>query len=205
MVSTARLAILFLFMIACGKPAEEGWDFDEYEHDSGQKELGEFYGADGRCLHYIGHRLCGDYAGIMDNTIDGALICKRYEVHPCFKHYEFDVNSAKDCVLVRHDYFWFQKGKHWRPVLKMKCNDFAEMDLAELVERMIEEVRPQAPVRIDVKVLARKDWDDLVAGAEKLREAGIRVSFQARADRKGRYRDLEDRLAALGYRFHWNY
>lgn len=201
------LSLLFL-MISCGQPIQESLSKDSVAYKNRHRNLkliGDFYHKDGTCKNYIGHRMGGDFKGIPDNTIHGALEVKAYESHPCFKRWEFDVNSAKNCILVRHDYFYFNSKGDKGLVRRNKCNRFKNIELNEFVDRMIIELDPTARVSIDLKEVSEKHWLDVIVQAEKLQEAGIKVNFQGNNSRKKKYAKLEQMINDAGFKVSWNY
>lgn len=204
-----KLLLLLFILTSCHVPVEKPLDKESVAYKNrhrNRKDLGRFYYSDGSCINYIGHRMGGDYRDIKDNTIKGGLLVKPYERHPCFRAWEFDLNSAKDCVLVRHDYYYFNSEGDKKLVKNRKCNHFASMEMVEFIDRLILEINPQVLVKIDLKDISKKHWSDVIVEAEKLRDAGIKIKFQSRERYKGRYSEFEKKIIEAGFKgIRWNY
>ena len=63
----------------------------------------DYSGADGCNPPNIGHRLGGDIGNFPPNSIEGMRAIESRQDSKCFKNWEFDLNQAKDGVVLFHD------------------------------------------------------------------------------------------------------
>ena len=181
-----RLLIALLLFTACGKQPQA----------SDKRDLnGPFEKADGTCISNIGHRVGGDFKGLKDNNPITARKIKHLELHKCFKGWEFDINSAKDQLIVRHDYY--VGGKYVRHIHSSRfkgvwtLNDF-------MIDLMI--LRPIKPLVMDIKIVYEKDYDDLINHALLVRN-NVETLFLFHTDRVPKYTKLIKLIEDNGFRW----
>lgn len=181
-----RILIALLLFTACGKQPQA----------SDKRDLnGPFEKADGTCISNIGHRVGGDFRGLKDNNPITARKVKHLELHKCFKAWEFDVNSAKDQLIVRHDYK--SNGKYVKNIhsssfkASWTLNDF-------MIDLMI--LNPIKPLAMDVKILTENHYDDLINHALLVRN-NVDTLFLFHTTRVPRYQNLIKLIENNGFRW----
>jgi len=180
-----RLLIALLLFTACGKQPQA----------SDKRDLnGPFEKADGTCISNIGHRVGGDFKGLKDNNPTTARKIKHLELHKCFKGWEFDINSAKDQLVVTHDYK--QNGRYIKDVHSKKLkgiwtlNDF-------LTDMML--LSPKKYFFMDIKIIYERDYQDLLNSALSIRN-NVDTIFLISKKRIAKYPNLIKMIKENGFR-----
>ena len=148
------LFVLCFFQIGCNQ--KEGYPEGRYF---------DYSGSDGCKPPNIGHMLGGDLEGFENNKIESMKHIASMQDSDCFKHWELDVTSASDGLVLMHD-IWFG----FNLTSNVKTSDLAVDSLQDFVAAF-EQVNVTKPLMIDIKTVTNKNHlIELKAAAEKIQE-----------------------------------
>ena len=91
-----KLLLALLLLTSCGTEAKQSATYK----DGDISIKGPYYGRNGACKIYFGHRIGGDFRGLADNEVSNIPRIIHLQEHECFKRWEFDVRNTKDDKLV---------------------------------------------------------------------------------------------------------
>lgn len=178
-----KLLLLFMILFSCGK----------IEYPKSQPSIyGSYLDGNGECLLNIGHRVGGGFRELRDNEIESAYAVENLQNHECFSHWEFDVNSTKDTIIVTHD------DSYLGTRLNSKNADrFPFMTYEEFISEFTK-LNLVKNVRVDLKKVKESHFELLIREVQYLSNFTT-VKIVTHINKKDRYSELIPVLKNLGF------